>query len=327
MYLSVLLGFFFLIASADILVRGAVGLARRSKISPLVIGMTIVAFGTSAPEFLVSLDAAMAGSSAMAMGNVIGSNLANMMLIVGVAALLRPVPIKRSELFENMLVLLGCSLLFAWFCFLGPIDMMQGGFLLLIMLVFLSRSYVHLTNKNNLYVKSHMDLVKAPQQLKYLWQIWMAIIIGLVGVVFGADLLVNGGVKMASVFGVSDEVIGLTVFAIGTSLPELAATAVAATRGHAEIGLGNVIGSNLFNILVVVGGVALVAPLAAPQQILDFDLWLMLAVTITLFLFVIGNRKICRLVGSFLLISYIAYVFAQAHGISTLFRHLKLNIM
>jgi len=325
MYLYVVLGFVFLMGSADILVRGAVGLARRLDISPLVIGMTIVAFGTSAPEFLVSMDATLAGSSAMALGNVVGSNLANMLLIVGVAAFLKPIQIKPFALTGNAMVLLGSSLLFAWFCWLGPIDRLQGGVMLLIMAAFLMHSYRQESKEGGVSAEIHLEEIKDFEGLKSLWKIWIALLAGLAGVIFGADLLVDGGVEMAQVFGVSDEVIGLTIFAIGTSLPELAASVVAAMRGHTDVALGNVIGSNLFNILIVVGGVAMVAPLTAPQQILDFDLWLMLAVTVLMLPFLVGGWRIGRRVAVAFLIVYTAYVSAQAYGISSLVVAFGLN--
>jgi cation:H+ antiporter len=149
-------------------------------------------------------------------------------------------------------------------------------------------------------------------------QIWIALLTGLAGVVIGADLIVDGGVGMAKVFGVSDEVIGLTVFSIGTSLPELAASVVAAMRGHTDMALGNVVGSNLFNVLIVVGGVAMVVPLEAPQQILDFDLWLMMLVTVLMLPFFVVGLRIGRVVAVMFLVVYVAYIIAQAYGISSL---------
>ena len=311
-------GFVFLMGSAEVLVRGAVGIARRLDISPLIIGMTIVAFGTSLPEFLVSMDAALAGSSAMALGNVVGSNLANMLLIVGVAAFLKPIQVKPFVLFGDSMVLLGCSALFIWFCWLGPINRMQGGLLLMIMVVFLLRSYWNDFYRVGNSAEIHLEEIKNFEGPSSLWQIWTLLFGGLVGVVIGADLIVDGGVEMAQAFGVPDEVIGLTVFSIGTSLPELAASVMAAIRGHIDMALGNVIGSNLFNILIVVGGVALVAPLEAPQQLLNFDLWLMLLVTVLILPFVVGGWRLGRTVAVVFLAVYVAYVIAQAYGISSL---------
>lgn len=318
MYLKVLLGFVFLLGSADILVRGAVGLARRMDISPLVIGMTIIAFGTSAPELLVSLDAALAGSSGMALGNVIGSNMANMLLIIGAAAFLKPISVKPYALMRDGMMLLGASLLFAWFCWNGPIGMWQGGILLFILFVFLGRSYWRDTHNGGASAEIHAEEVKEFEGIKKLRVIWMAILAGLAGVIFGADILVEGGVELAQTFGVADEVIGLTVLAIGTSLPELAASVVAALRGHTDVALGNVVGSNLFNILAVVGAVAFVIPLEVPQQVLDFDLWLMLGVTALMLPYLIGGWRLGRPVAVAFLIGYTGYVFAQAYGVPAL---------
>jgi cation:H+ antiporter len=319
MYLYVFFGFVFLMGSAEVLVRGAVGIARRLDISPLIIGMTIVAFGTSLPEFLVSMDAALAGSSAMALGNIVGSNLANMLLVIGFAAFLNPIRAHPFVLFGDSMVLLGSSVLFIWFCWLGPIDRMKGGLLLLIMVVFLLRSYWSSFYKGGFREENHLDEIKNFEGLKSLTQIWVALLAGIVGVVIGADLIVDGGVEMAQTFGVSDEVIGLTVFSIGTSLPELAASVVAAMRGHTDMALGNVVGSNLFNILIVVGGVAMVVPLEAPQQILDFDLWLMMLVTVLMLPFFVVGWRIGRVVAVMFLVVYVAYIIAQAYGISSLF--------
>lgn len=318
MYLKVLFGFVFLLGSADILVRGAVGLARRMEISPLVIGMTIIAFGTSAPELLVSLDAALAGSSAMALGNVIGSNLANMLLIVGAAALLKPISIKRFALMRDGMMLLGSSLLFGWFCWMGTIDKWQGGILLVLLAVFLGRAYWRDSHDGGVSAESHLEEVKDFEGLKNLYVIWMAVVVGLAGVVFGADILVDGGVEIAHTHGVADEVIGLTILAIGTSLPEMAASVVAALRGHTDVALGNVVGSNLFNILAVIGAVALVTPLEVPQQILDFDLWVMLGVTLLLMPYFIGGWRLGRPTAVCFLTGYAAYVFAQAYGVQDL---------
>jgi cation:H+ antiporter len=318
LYLKILLGFVFLLGSADILVRGAVGLARRLDISPLVIGMTIIAFGTSAPELMVSMDAALAGSSAMALGNVIGSNLANMLLILGAAALFMPIAVKPYALLGNSMMLLGGSVLFAWFCWTGPIAQLQGIALLVLLAVFLIRAYWRDSHDGGASAEIHAEEVKDFEGLKSLKVIWMAILVGLAGLLFGAELLVEAGVELARVHGIAEEVIGLTVLAFGTSLPELAASVVAAFRGHTEVALGNVVGSNLFNVLAVIGAVSLVIPLEAPAQILDFDLWLMLGVTILLMPYLMGAWRINRPTAAAFLAVYGAYIFAQVYGVSAI---------
>lgn len=315
MYLKILLGFVFLLGSADILVRGAVGLARRLKISPLVIGMTIIAFGTSAPELMVSMDAALAGSSAMALGNVIGSNMANMLLILGAAAMLMPIAIEPYALKGDAMMLLGGSLLFGWFSWSGQIGRPQGAVLLVLLAVFLIRAYWRDSHNGGASAEIHAGEVKEFEGLNSLRMIWMALLAGLVGVAFGANMLVDGGVQLARAFGIGEEVIGLTVLAFGTSLPELAASVVAALRGHTEVALGNVVGSNLFNVLAVVGAVALVTPLEVPAQVLDFDLWMMLAITVVMMPYLTGGWRINRPTAAVFLTAYGAYIFAQAYGV------------
>ncbi|NQU55799.1 MAG: calcium/sodium antiporter [Rhodospirillales bacterium] len=316
MYLKVLLGFVLLLGSADIIVRGAVGLARRLDISPLVIGMTIVAFGTSAPELMVSMDAALAGSSGMALGNVIGSNMANMLLILGAAALLMPIAIKPYALMGDGLMLLCGSMLFGWFCWNGPIGRLQGMVLLVFLVFFLARVYWRDSRDGGVSAEIHAEEVKGFEGLKSLKLIWLALLTGLAGIVFGADLLVGAGVELARTHGIAEEVIGLTVLAFGTSLPELAASVVAALRGHTEVALGNVVGSNLFNVLAVIGTVAMVSPLEVPAQVLDFDLWVLLGVTVLLMPYLTGGWRINRPTAAAFLAAYGAYIFAQAYGVS-----------
>ncbi|NQV48077.1 MAG: calcium/sodium antiporter [Rhodospirillaceae bacterium] len=319
MYLQILGGFIFLLGGADILVRGAVGLAEKMNVSPLLIGMTIIAFGTSAPEFVVSLDAAMAGSSGMAIGNVIGSNMANMLLILGAAALVKPIVVKPYALMRDGISLLLGSLLFVWFCFSGDIGTWQGVVLVVVFAGFLGNTYYREVHGDDAAAEIHTQEVEEYKGLKTHRTIWMAIMAGLAGVIYGAELLVAGGVQLATIHGVPDEVIGLTVLAIGTSLPELAASVVAAMRGHADVALGNVVGSNLFNAMPVIGIVAMVTPLSVPDQILNFDLWVMLAVTVGLIPFLVGGLRLGRPVAASFLVAYGLYIGAQAYGIPGVF--------
>jgi len=320
MYLMVLAGFVCLLGGADILVRGAVALAQRLNISPLIIGMTVIAFGTSAPEFLVSLRAAMADASAMAIGNVVGSNVANILLILGAAALVSPIKLKRFAMVRDGMILLVGSLLFSWFCWTGEIDFMKGGVLLVLFLAFMLTTYIRESrNIKSGATADEGELEDFKGLEKSLWLTWMALIAGLAGVLFGSELLVDGGISVARHHGVSEEVIGLTILAIGTSLPELAASVMAAFRGHADVALGNVVGSNLFNMLAVVGGVAVILPLGVPEQIQNFDLWLMLAMTVLLLPFILLGWRLTRPVASLFLILYTGYVAIQTIGVSEVF--------
>ncbi len=318
MYLMILAGFVFLLGGADVFVRGAVAIAGKLNVSPLVIGLTVVAFGTSAPELLVSLDAALAGSGSMALGNVIGSNIANLLLIVGAAALVKPIMVKPFALMRDSAMLIGGSLLFAGFCWYGEIGAWQGAVLLIALFIFLGSSYRREAAGGDPGAADlHIQEIEEYKGLRgSAWVLWMTLLAGLAALVFGADLLVDGGVSVAREFGVAEEVIGLTVLAIGTSLPELAASVVAALRGHSDVAIGNVVGSNMFNVLAVVGVVSVVTPLNAPAQLLEFDLWVMLAVTIVMTPYLLGMWRLGRVASALFLSFYVAYIALQTYGVS-----------
>jgi len=317
MYLMIIAGFVFLLGGADVFVRGAVAVAGKLDVPPLVIGLTVVAFGTSAPELLVSLDAATAGSGSMALGNVVGSNIANLLLIVGAAALVKPIMVKPFALMRDTVMLVGGSLLFAWFSWHGEIGVMQGAVLLFALLVFLGSAYRReASGIDPAAADLHIQEIEEYKGLRgSMWALWMTLLAGLAGLIFGAHLLVEGGVSVAREFGVAEEVIGLTVLAIGTSLPELAASVVAALRGHSDVAIGNVVGSNMFNVLAVVGIVSMVTPLQAPSQILEFDLWVMLAVTVVMIPYLLGGLRLGRGAAILFLTAYTAYIFLQAYGV------------
>ena len=318
MYVMILAGFVFLLGGADVFVRGAVAIAAKLDVSPLVIGLTVVAFGTSAPELLVSMDAALSGAGNMALGNVIGSNIANLLLIVGAAALVKPIMVKPFALMRDSMMLIGGTLLFAWFCWSGQIGLWQGVILLVALFIFLGSSYRReASGEDPEAADLHVQEIEEYKGLRgSMWVLWMTLLAGMAALVFGADLLVDGGVAVAREFEVSEEVIGLTILAIGTSLPELAASIVAALRGHSDVAIGNVVGSNMFNVLAVVGVVAVVTPLNAPAQILDFDLWVMLAVTLVMIPYLLGGLRLGRGASVLFLCGYGAYIFLQAYGVS-----------
>ena len=320
MYLQVAIGFVLLMGGAEFLVRGAVAVSKRLGVSPLIIGLTVVAFGTSAPELVVSLDAALSGVPGLALGNIVGSNIANILLILGATGLVLPILTKPHDMKPEAWVLLATSLVFAGLCWRGEIALAGGGVLLAMFLAFLGYSYWRKTRQEapqsaEFHGRGMKELskIKTPQ-----WISWLSLIGGIAGVVFGADVLVEGGVAIARMLGISEEVIGLTLFAVGTSLPELAASLAAAARGHAELTLGNVVGSNLFNILGVGGTVAVVTPLAVPAQIAAFDLWVMVGATAVLFAFLLAGWRIGRILAAVLLLVYVAYIAAQAYGVAAL---------
>ena len=315
MYVYLAAGFMLLLGGAEVLVRGAVALAQRLDISPLIIGMTVVALGTSAPELVVSLDAALSGSPGIALGNVIGSNIANLLLILGAVGMVMPIAAKADGLWRDGLILLGGSLLFAALCWSGMVGLWPGMLLLAVFVAFLGHSYWRETRNGGGAEMGAQEVVEIRGVPASVTAAWLVLAAGLAGVVYGADLLVMGGVAVAEAAGVSEEVIGLTLIAFGTSLPELAASMVAAWRGHADIALGNVVGSNLFNMLLIVGVVAVVTPLLVPIQIMAFDLWVMLAATVLFLPFLVGGLRFGRLAAGVFLAAYAAYIAVQAYGV------------
>ncbi len=323
MYFSILVGFVLLLGGAEFLVRGAVGLARRIGVSPLVIGMTVVALGTSAPEFVVSLDAALEQAAGIATGNIIGSNIANILLILGVSALITPVKGEPKAVMRDGFILLGCSTVFTVLCWQGVLDVMAGVILFGLFIVFLIYSYWRERHGQDPKVAElHMHEAEEVESPQNLWLMLVMTVGGIAAVVYGAELLVEGGTAIARIYGVSEEVIGLTMIAIGTSLPELAASGMAAARGHTDVALGNVIGSNLFNILGVLGAVALIQPLSVAQQLLDFDLWVMMGATLLLIPFMVTRWELSRREGAVFAIAYCVYIVVQAYGVEKVLAHL-----
>ncbi|MDA1091274.1 MAG: calcium/sodium antiporter [Proteobacteria bacterium] len=279
MYILLIGGFAVLLLSAEIFVRGAVGLAKILSLPPLVIGMTVVAIGTSAPELVVTLNASLSGSPGLALGNIIGSNIANVLVILGVSCVISAVSGPENPHRRDGIILMAGTAMFALLCVQGVLSFWSGGALVIAFLGFLVSSYRTETQDaaaaaDHIHEVEGISLIAAPT-----WAIVLTVLVGMAGILWGADLLVEGGVAIARTFGVSEEMIGLTVIALGTSLPELAASVVAAYRGHSDIAVGNVVGSNLFNILGIAGVAAMVAPLPVSGNILSFDLWVMLAST------------------------------------------------
>lgn len=321
MALQILGGFVFLLAGAELLVRGAVALAKRWGISPLVIGMTVVAMGTSAPELVVSVDAALSGSSGMALGNVIGSNIANVLLILGAAGLVRAMRTEPQALFPDGVMLLGGSVVFAWLCTTGTVGFVGGIILLVLFVVFIGGSYIResrairagkLAEKDDIHVKEVEEITGLPRSV---WMMVMSLAAGVGGLWFGAELLVTGGTTVARSLGVSEEVIGLTLIALGTSLPELAASVMAALRGHTDVAIGNVVGSNLFNILGVAGVAAVITPLAVPSQVMGFDVWVMLGATVLVIPFLVNGLRLSRPIAGAFLAGYVGYIAIQHIGV------------
>ena len=317
LYFFVVCGFFLLLFGAEIMLRGAVGFADKLGISKLVVGMTIVAFGTSAPEFLVSLNAALSGSPAIAVGNLVGSNISNILLVTGISAFLMPILLeKKSFKSDGWILLLGTSLFFL-LTFRLEISLFSGLLLLLFFVSFLFHSYFREKRRFNSQnvVSGHDDQGQSSNILTLL----IYLVLGISGLVFGAQILVDGGVGLARKYGINEAAIGLTVMALGTSLPELAATVVAAIRKQSELALGNIVGSNIFNIVGIVGAVSIITPLSIPARVVSVDGWVMMAATIMLMPYMSGRwTRIGRFEGFLFLLIYLIYIISIFFGINSL---------
>lgn len=305
-----LLGLTTLVVGAEALVRGASKLAMSLGISPLVIGLTIVAFGTSAPEMAVSVGASLAGSPDLAIGNVVGSNIANILLILGVAALIVPLLVHEQIIRQEVPIMLGASVLMVVMALDGTIGRGEAALLFVLVIAYT----VFLVRQSRRASKALTDEYAAEMPSAAGWDRHWAVqvlllVIGLAALVQGADWLVDSAVVFARAFGVSDLVIGLTVVAVGTSMPEIATSIIAALRGERDIAVGNVIGSNVFNILAVIGVTGLVSSSGIPssETARGFDLWVMLAVAFACVPIMITGREIARWEGVVFLVYYTAY--------------------
>ncbi len=306
-YALLILGLIVLIAGAEFLVRGAVRLALRFAISPLVIGMTIVSFGTSAPELLVSLNGVLSGYPDVSVGAVVGSNIANLGLVLGVTVLIFPIVVKRHSIRIDWPMLMFASLLFYIFAFNGEINFWEGFVFILI----LSAFTFWLIRKSRIEGKALQSEGEIPDEapkdssLKDV----IFVILGLVGLYFGSDWLVSSVVIIAENYGVSEKVISVSVVAFGTSVPELVTSAVAAFRKETDISIGNLIGSNIFNIFAILGITALVHPLSISPSVLTFDVFFMLGIAVLLLLFMVFGKKVGLWKGIGLLLFYSIYIY------------------
>lgn len=319
MYLQLIAGLVILLIAAEAMVRGAVILADKMGVSPMVIGMTVVAFGTSAPELVVSLQASLQGSPGLAIGNIVGSNIANVWLILGAACLVMPILKKPDAMPRDIVLLAAGTVIFSIMCLFGAIDRVSGVILLIIFAGFIFASYFRSHDDPDALEGHAEELAELEKGVPKNIPVAFALTIGgIVGLALGADLLVDGGSAIARSYGVSEEVIGLTLLAFGTSLPELAASVVAAYRGHPDVAIGNVIGSNVFNMMLVGGLVAVVTGLQVPAQVVSFDIWVMLFATVMLMPILLGWVKLNRGVAAVFFVLYVGYISAQAYGVERL---------
>ena len=297
-------GLILLLGGGEVLVRGAVSIAARFRVSPMVIGLTVVSMGTSAPELLVSVQAALSGSPDIAIGNVLGSNIANLALVLGVTALVLPIPVARNTVRLDWPVLMTASVLF-WFLMMDmKLEKWEGLLFVLLLLAYIGYLLIQ-ARRNPL---SSDDVEVTIKRTGGILRDILLVISGCLGLVFGADLLVSGATDLARSFGVSEHIIAVTVVAFGTSVPELATSLIAAFKKELDISVGNLIGSNIFNILMILGVTAIVKEIPIKQVVLDSDIYWMLGVTFLLLPLMLHKFLIQRWKGVILLGYYIGYI-------------------
>lgn len=302
-------GLVILLLAGDVLVRGAVNLGLRLGIPALIVSLTIVAFGTSAPELLIAIQAAIEGSPGIVLGNVVGSNTANILMVLGVPALMAGIYCSECDSRKTYVFMLGATAVFLVLCYLGPLYIWHAVVLLVLLAAMLTEAFISARNhRNNGANDNDIEDIEEADPGMPAWRIGLYLALGLIGLPLGAQLLVDGALGIARHLGVSESIIGLTLIAIGTSLPELATTISAALRRRADVAIGNVIGSNMFNVLAIMGVASVFGPLEVPQEILDFDLWVMLGSTLLLGLFVLWHKNITRAGGVIFSALYLGYM-------------------
>lgn len=307
-YLLILGGLVLLAIGGELIVRGAVGFAFRLRVSPLLAGLTIVGFGTSTPELATSIQAAMAGSPAIALGNVVGSNIANILLILGISAIILPLSVEPSAYRRDSIALAASTALAAGAVMLGVIGPAVGLVLILALVAYIVWAYRSERGSGDPEEARHQAEAEAAMpRPPAIWVLLIMVAGGLAGAIFGADLLVDGAVQLAVASGVSETVIGLTIVAVGTSLPELVACLVAVARKHPDIALGNIVGSNIYNVLGILGVTSIIQPLKVPAEIASFDIWVLIAVTAVFLMQLRTGWRISRVEGMVLVGLAIGY--------------------
>jgi len=302
------LGLLILLLAGDALVRGAVNLSLRLGVPALIVSLTIVAFGTSAPELLIAIKAVQENAPGIALGNVVGSNTANILMVLGVPALLATLHTSECDTRRNYVFMLMASVLFIGLAFYGEFTPISGLILLSGLGLMLAHAFRQARSHRKACANEELEgLEDADPNMPY-WKIAMYLVLGMIGLPMGAHLLVEYATVIARPYGVRETVIGLTLVAIGTSLPELATTVMAALRRQADVALGNVIGSNMFNLLAIMGVATLFGNIPVDPEFLSFDLWVMLGASLLLVPFVFFKQDINRLWGLVLTLLYVVYV-------------------
>ncbi|MCS6872303.1 MAG: calcium/sodium antiporter [Anaerolineae bacterium] len=289
------------------LVKGAARLAQTLGVSPIVIGLTIVAYGTSTPELLVSLQAALGGNADISMGNVVGSNIANIGLIIGLSALVYPMVVQLQFLQREIPIMIGVSVLFLFLAQDGVIGALDGAIFVIGAAAYTVLSYLIAKQEGKELIRQTQEFTAViAKPTNHLFNDLLLVAVGIVVLLFGSDRLVLGAVNIAEAIGVPQIVIGITLVAVGTSLPELATSVIAAFRRESEIAIGNVVGSNIFNIFAILGITSLITPINVNPRLLQVDTFVMLGFSVALFVFCL-NRKISRREAILLLTAYTAF--------------------
>jgi cation:H+ antiporter len=304
-----IIGLIVLIIGGDYLVRGSSSIALRLHLSPLVVGLTIVAFGTSAPELLISIQSALKGSPDIAMGNVVGSNICNLALVLGITAVVNPVKVQLNSIRVDWPVTMGSSILLYLMVLEGMLTAVEGIIFVIALIIYI----VFIVTNSRKAVKSaklKLDLPNLPDApKKQIWKDIFFIIIGCVALFFGSEWFVISAKDLALSLGVEERVVGLTIVALGTSLPELVTAAVASYKGESDLALGNLMGSNIFNILSILGITAIIQPISVHEVILNKDIIWMLMITLMILPLMIVRREVGRGDGTVLLIVYAVYIY------------------
>ena len=304
-------GLVLLLGGGEALVKGSVAVASRLNVSPLLIGLTLVGFGTSTPELVASLQAALVGAPGIAIGNIVGSNIANVLLILGIAALIFPLATTKAAFRRDSAVLIGASLLMLAVVLLGVVSRAAGLLFLTLLAVYTIYTYITEQRRPDAAAEVHRAEAEAamPRRAMSLWAGLLLTAGGITAVVIGAGFLVEAAVEIARAAGLSETVIGLTLVAIGTSLPELVTALMAAVRRQADVAFGNIVGSNIFNVLGIAGLTAVVSPIPVPPEVATLDIWVMLAAALLLVLFAVTGWRVVRWEGAAFLACYGGYMF------------------
>jgi len=306
-YLAIAIGLVLLTIGGEALVRGAVGAGRTLGVSPLLVGLVLVGFGTSAPELTASVAAALRDSPGIAIGNAVGSNITNLLLILGVGAVLTPLSTHREAFTRDASALAAATVALVAVCVWGFVDRTTAVVFLLLLAGYIAYAYRTEQRRHDAGASLHEAEAEQFHVRPGVARNLFLVAVGMVALVAGARILVDGAIDLARLAGLSEAAIGLTVVAVGTSLPELAATVVAALRRQADVAVGNLIGSNLFNSLGIVGAAALARPLEIPAVIGNQDVWLMLVATACALLFVRTGMRIERWEGAVLLVAWVSW--------------------